>query len=400
MFPPTNGGQLRCYNLLTELGRAHKVDALTIQDLTHLNTKDSLITYFSPAYNPPVKDLFDLLPKKIANALRYRWYSNSIFSSAQIIFLDFFTIIKQLVSQNQYDIVILEHVSTIALATVIKRFSPTTMLVLDAHNVDHLLLKEELGNSLNKRRLKQIKRIKKIESTLFRRIHAFLACSETDKLILESVNKNRINGIIVPNGVDTKNKAFISTIKSKKNILFCGALNTIANRSGLQWFLNEIWPRLKNRVQGITLTVIGSGLNTKDFQQYFSDNQIIFKGFIMSLTEEYENAYLSIVPLQIGSGTRLKILESMAYGIPVISTTKGAEGVNYPNNTIQIANTAEHFIEKIEFLINDKETYQDQRYSARKFVEQKYSWEAIINKLNIKINDLLEQHKEKNQNCL
>jgi glycosyltransferase involved in cell wall biosynthesis len=139
------------------------------------------------------------------------------------------------------------------------------------------------------------------------------------------------------------------------------------------------------------LVVIGSGVPSNSILKKMEENGISFSGKVNSVSEYYEQAAICIVPLLSGSGTRLKVLEAMSLGVPIVSTEKGAEGISYTNSKdILIANKSEEFVERIQTLLENVKLRIEIASNARKLIEAKYDWSHIgglmTNSLNESIN--------------
>ncbi|NJM15827.1 MAG: glycosyltransferase [Bacteroidales bacterium] len=229
------------------------------------------------------------------------------------------------------------------------------------------------------------------ESHLSCFVNTVLTCSEKDASIFQDINRNKINTIVVPNGTDTSLKEFIARLTRNETLIFCGDLNTVANHNGLLWFCARVWPLLKQARAGIKLIVTGGGENNPHFDKFKQDPNIEFKGRVADLKDYYLQARIAIVPLHVGSGTRLKILEAMSYGIPVVSTSLGAEGIECENKThILIADNATDFSTAIINIFNNNEELESMRKRARKLVEEKYEVAVVKNQQKDLISDIID----------
>ena len=148
------------------------------------------------------------------------------------------------------------------------------------------------------------------------------------------------------------------------------------------WFYGTIWPKLKTTIKGITLTVIGRNGHDNAYAPLKIDSQINFIGEVMDVSPFYHKNNIAIVPLLEGSGTRLKILEAMSFGLPVISTSIGADGINYIlNKNIVIANTLEEFEKGIKLLTSNKHLSKTISEKAHQLINNKYQWSVIVGKM-------------------
>jgi glycosyltransferase involved in cell wall biosynthesis len=391
IFPPENGGQLRCFYLINELSKKFNVHVVLHQKIHEINSNEADLKFdnsirFYSSFKIKKSTGFNniFLLSKLFNAIKYRIYVRNIFAgSADSNLLEYYSIINKLLVAIDFDYVLLEHLVSLNAQSLIRRKSPKSKIILDAHNVDHELMELEfMINSNLKPNKKLVNRTKKIESSLYKKIDFLLACSEIDKTKFEKLNNNKLKVFNIPNGVDTIHKPFIKDIPFSVDLIFCGALNTEANYTGLYWFINEIWPLIISQNPNIHLNIIGSGMYSVDLKFLSSQKNINFIGRVKTVNEYYNKSRISIVPILIGSGSRLKILEAMSFGLPVVSTSKGAEGIACKHmNDIFIADSIEEFASSVIDLINDPNLYDFIRTNASLLVKKNYSWDAIGIKL-------------------
>jgi glycosyltransferase involved in cell wall biosynthesis len=177
------------------------------------------------------------------------------------------------------------------------------------------------------------------------------AVSEFDLKIFKKLFP-RSNIFIFRNVVSKKN--IKKTNNKKFNILISGTFgaNTSPMNISTRWFLQDIYPLIKNKIKNLKIYIVGMHSNN-EFKS--SDKNIIVKGWVKDITNFFGLASLAVVPLKYESGTRFKILEAGLYKIPVISTSLGAEGLKYKNNkNIIIEDSADKFAAKIIYLSKNK----------------------------------------------
>ena len=372
-IPPKNGGALRCYHLCTELATYFDVTLITLQPASDIgDTNFKNIKILNPA--KPLK--LDGFQAKLMNAIRYRWYMGTLKGPAEATVLDFYPVLKQLSKTETFDYILMEHLSSMALGKAIKNWWPNALRIVDQHNVDHLLYKQSCDLRVKKNK-KSFDRLKYQESHMHTYADYFFACSTKDVTELSLLNKNRIKGLLVPNG--TTQKKFVQKDFSEPSLIFCGSLDYTPNKNGLLWFYETIWPRLKSSITGITLTVIGRNGQDNAYAPLKIDPQINFVGEVKDVTPYYQKNNIAIAPLLEGSGTRLKILEAMSFGLPVISTSIGAEGINYTlNKNIIIANTLEEFELGLKVLTSKIDLSKTISEKALQLIDKKYQWSVIV----------------------
>lgn len=391
LYPPTNGGQLRCFHIGTELSKHFEVVLLTLQPR---DTFPDRIKSQIQILNPKKKVKYRSFLDRIKNAVKFRWIMRSMTQSADATVLNFYGLIKDLKREGDvFDFVIMEHLSSMKLGKVIKSTFPKAIRIVDQHNVDHLLHKQN-HNPMNRKESKTYKDLFQLESNLSSFADLFFACSDYDVEILQSLNNNKIKGFVIPNGT-TDNFSTLPRDFSDKSLLFCGSLDYPPNKSGLIWFYHNIWLDLVDAVPDVKFTIIGRNGDDAEYDELKSHANINFIGTVGKVDPYYQNSNIAIVPLHEGSGTRLKILEAMKFGNPVLSTTVGAQGINYTDQVdIMIADDAASFLDLLKkvFLTPDISRLSNMSESALQLVRNNYTWEIIGQKMLTYLKEINQQN--------
>jgi glycosyltransferase involved in cell wall biosynthesis len=195
---------------------------------------------------------------------------------------------------------------------------------------------------------------------------------------------NRIH--IIPNGVDLDYYRPNRIEPTPNTLIHNGALTFDANYDAMHYFLQDIFPRIRAQVLEATLRITGSTVGVA-IEQLPLDPGVTFTGHVQDIRPIVASSWACVVPLRIGGGTRLKILEAMALGTPVIATSKGAEGLDVtPGEDILIADEPAEFAIQTIRLLRNGDLRRHLAHNARKLVERKYSWIEMGQKLN----DVLE----------
>lgn len=372
-----NGGMQRCFHIIHQLAKYFDLTAIIHQhkenffQAANAYPEISSIKIYSTRDEKRTKDLFSLLPVNLEEAMRYRWIKKDFTKSADGSFLKYYPVLKRLLKNNQYDTIILENLFTTNATKTIRKYAKTATIIYDAHNVDSNLATYIESKHLNG--------IRKAESNLYKNVNALFACSENDKSDFLRMNNYKLPVAVIPNGVcvgKLSNQGMLNM--TPDFILFCGALWTAANREGLLWFYDNVWPAVRKSYPNLKLLIVGSGELTEGSERLTVDPSLVFSGSVKDVKPFYDKATVAIVPLLSGSGTRLKILEAMGFGLPVISTAKGAEGIKFTNEKdIIIADNAKEFSEKLIRLLGEQDRRILISISGREMVEKKYDWNII-----------------------
>jgi len=384
IYPPVVGGSQRYFHIIHQLSRFFDLSIIIFQD--EISFRKAVIEYpaiakvkiYSTQDYPSIKDLFSLLPPKFENAFRYRWIKKNLFGTADGNFLKYYPLLKKVLQQQTFDAVILENLSTLNSLPVLKKYGRKAKVIYNAHNVDSHLANVGINNwGVKKEYLKQIE---ETERNFGKMVDAVFTCSEKDRSDLIAMNNGNLLAGVVPNGVAIPTILYDLSVRLDKPgyIIFCGALWTEPNSEGLNWFCKEVWTLIRMEFPGLKLLVVGSGELPQKFAELRKIDSLEFTGRVEDVKPWYNKAAISVVPLINGSGTRLKVLEAMGLGVPLVSTKKGAEGIEYTNGKdILIADTAAEFADTVIELLKDKEKRISISQAARKLAEVKYDWNIV-----------------------
>lgn len=279
------------------------------------------------------------------------------------------------------DAAIIEHTRHAATLDYVKRAVPGCIRVINSHNVDSVLQESQRATAGSPQAVDRfVRRAIRHERRLGRWGHALWTCSDEDTRRYEQIGVGCADIATVPNGVDTTSVGFRARRQTEvPRLLFIGTLCYEPNEHGLLWFHRHVWPALKARIPGLRLRIVGR-LPTPAIQRIGVDDGIELFADAPSTAVHLDDATVFICPLFSGSGTRLKLLEAFSAGIPVVSTTIGAEGLGGRHGEhLLAADDAEAFLREITTLLEQPQAADRMRTTARTFVADTYDWEIIVN---------------------
>jgi glycosyltransferase involved in cell wall biosynthesis len=386
IYPPVNGGMLRGINLLHQYAKYFEVTVILHQDSKSLLPAFEEFpalkncTVLSTKEQKKEFDLFSFLPERIAKALRYRYWNRSLKGTADDNFLQTYPILRRIFGKKKFDYVVFEDLTVINIAKIIRRYQPKARIIYDAYNVNTRLAEAAVNNGYGDKTTYNL--IKEAESSLNTLIDYVFTCSNSDLEQLRVMNKGVLHGTVIPNGVrvppDLPEKS-----KETGNLFFCGSLDYSPNREGLLWFCKEVFPLILEQKPFVKLMVIGKGDPGEELLELLKNEAVIFYGKVDKLEGYYRKAAVAVVPLLTGSGTRLKVLEAMGMGVPVISTTIGAEGIEHTTGkNILLADDPAGFAKAVIKLVENGKLAEDLATSAYMLVKNKYDWNIIGNKMS------------------
>lgn len=388
-YPPDSGDRIRIFNLFKRLAESHEIQLISLlydkQEYEHIRFLERLFSKVIPVYCVP-KPFIKHLPGLWKFGLRGIPFE--LYFKYQV---DVQQAIREISKEFPYNILQVEH-STMAFYlryhvprndahTVIDQYD----IVYDqakriAHYVTHPLVKARYWLFSYQMR--------HWEPRYVGRYDLCLCASQNDQQKLHKINP-RLNVKILPNGVDTKEIELIPERKISPNFLFIGKMHYYPSVDAVKYFIQSVFPLIENKYPNAKFFVIGR--NPPKELITLSRENIFFTGYVENLRPYYENAGVVVTPLRSGSGTRLKILEAMAMGKPVVTTSIGCEGLAVQDGVhLYIADSPEDFVRKIDILLTNKAVRRSIIFNARKLVVDKYDWDVITQQLQRYYDDLKE----------
>lgn len=276
-------------------------------------------------------------------------------------------VIKNMFNNNNYDYVICDYTQNSAYGYIIKSISPNTKIVLIEHDVCFQGLGRKLelcSNPIKKNIIKnQYNMLKNYETKCLKDFDYVITLNSKDGKIISEYSKVHIlNPYINIMDLDKKEHEGI-------NIMFWGAMNRMENEDAVMYFINEIWPNVNK--ENVKFYIVGSNPSV-EVKKLESEN-IVVTGFVEDPKEVFEKMDISIVPLRLGAGVKIKVLESLAAGLPVLTTDVGAEGIMVENRRdILIENNPKEFAESLNKLIVDKEKRYIISSNGKRVIQKHY----------------------------
>ena len=288
--------------------------------------------------------------------------------------------LEKLVKEQHFDAVHFDHLH---LAHYVECFKGTPCF-LDAHNVEYKLLErcfqvEPWGIKKMLYRQQALK-MRSFEAMKINEFKSVFACSLEDKEILSSLVSGQTPVNVIANGVDTGycTPALNQDQDGEASLIFTGAMDWLPNDDAITYFCNKILPLIWHKKELVKLYVVGKKPSTVVKDLAVRDPRVIVTGRVEDVRPYIRRAKVSIVPLRIGGGTRLKILEAMSMSKAIVSTSIGAEGIAYTEGkNILVADTPQDFADKVLFLLDNVQKTQEIGTEARKFVLEQYDWDII-----------------------
>ena len=355
--------------------QGNEIKILALNTLKHFVNTESLPGYFKTDFHLEAITI-DTSVKSIpafVNLFSDQSYNISRFYSSA-----FEKRLTEILKTNKYDVVLAESLFMFPYLEAIRKNS-SAKIVLRAHNVEHIIwerLCDSETNPLKKWYLKTLtKKLKKYEVTHLNKPDAILAITKEDQQIFNLLGCT-IPIHVTPLGIDLKDYQPSEENKSEWCLFHLGSMDWLPNLEAVKWFLENCWNAIHNEFSGLKLFLAGRGFPKSLMENNFPN--VICEGEIADSNKYMHDKQIMIVPLLSGSGMRVKIIQGMALEKTIISTSIGAEGIQFTNGeNILIANTPLEFLAAVKKCLADKNYAKQIGENGRKLVAEKYSNEAI-----------------------
>ncbi|MBS0431178.1 MAG: glycosyltransferase [Proteobacteria bacterium] len=374
-YPPREGHQLRTFHLLRALASVHEVHLLSCL------RPDDVLDEAGPLREMLAGFETFAVPGARSRAALARTLGMSLLSSTPFVVRRYEIPAMRARVAGLVAGFDLLHIDMLPLMTYVDPVNPKPV-ILNAHNVEQLLLKRRIevepGRFARAFLRGQLPRLAAFERNACRRADALLACSQADAETLRALAPETPVHV-VPNGVDLAfNRSEADLPCHPAQLVFVGQMGWFPNRDGMEWFLAEVLPRILSARPDVRLTVVGvpDGLRVPENVAA----NVHLAGFVDDVRPYIEDSAVYVVPLRTGSGTRLKILEAMALGKAIVTTTVGAEGIALEHGTDALfADRPEAFAHTVLDLLSKPAEIRRLGIHARELAERQYGWEAIGN---------------------
>lgn len=383
-YPPDNGSRIRVYNLLKTLATRHIVHLISFTDdvqgaaegMRVLNgwlERIELVPYcdFQPRRWKAVMGYFSPYPRSVVDTFNLEMKEK----------------VEQFTNSTFFDAVI---ASQIDMARYLRGLSGSCLLL------------EELELSIlyeNAHKAKSAYRKARAMLTWWKLanyvrgfsdiIHGCTVVSEREKKLSQETLKSNVRIKVIPNGVDVDYYSGDYGDLEAYSMVYSGSLTYGANFDAMAYFLANIYPLVQAEIPQVKLYITGK-VDGVPLERLPKLPGVIFTGYLTDIRPRVAQSWVSVAPLRVGGGTRLKILESLALGTPVVATNKGAEGLDLaPDKDLFIADQPIDFAQKVVRILKDRQLRDSLGAQGRKTVNERYSWHGIGSEFNQFIEEMV-----------
>ncbi len=397
-YPPQRGDRIRSYNFIKQLSKRHDITLVffaesesDIEAVKHLQPFCERVEWvkFSPSF-ASINTAIHCL-SRIPLQVHY-WYSPQMQRK-----------INQLLAEENFQLI---HAQLFRMGQyVIKTEGIAKVLDLCDSLALNLSRRAELDCTPKRFLVKlEEKRVRRYEVEIMKAFDSGTVVAHFDRDYLLNQD-NSLNLSVVPMGVDLKyfqplkvnndsNGADVTekqnmtlTVQEdfaddrSKNLLFTGTMNYFPNSDAVIYFCNNVFPLIQKRYPDATFYIVGNH-PTEQIRRLSEQKGVVVTGYVPDIRPYFEKASVFVAPLRAGSGIQTKNLEAMAMGIPIVTTSIGAMGLEAETDTeLLIADTPETFAERVIHLIENPDIRQNLANAGRKRVEASYDWQVLVNRL-------------------
>jgi glycosyltransferase involved in cell wall biosynthesis len=378
--PPRFGGQRRLDGLMRSLAKRHEVDVISFtatDEFTEPSLADTR-SYCADVVTFRDLEFADRRKKRLLQLrsfISHRSYEHLLFARRS----EFEARLQRMIDAGGYEIVQFEFAQMAAFRA---RAQGKTRFVLDEHNIEFDIVRRtaEADVSLGRKLYSAVnwRKLKREERRSWRRFDGVTVTSERDAHVLRDLNPSA-RVAVIPNGVDIERFMPPEQAPDSDSLLFFGAVNYHPNFDGITHFIDNVFPKILAQKPNTKLWIVGPAPDSIIARR---NQNIEVTGFVDQVEPYIDRAGVVIVPLRIGGGTRLKIVEAMAKAKGIVSTRVGAEGIDVVNEEhALLADTDQDFADSTLRVMGDQALAKRLGQAARQLAERSYAWPSLASRL-------------------
>ncbi len=378
-WPPIEGGTIGMYNFITKIADAgNEVKVLAANTNKYFVKIDEVPEDFKKKTNFEL-EYIDLSIKPVDAFLNL--FTDKSYHVQRFISKKFEKRLIEILQSETFDIVQIEYLYMSPYLEVVRKYSKAKV-VLRAHNIEHLIWKriaDEEKNPVKKFYLRHLATtLENYERGILDKYDAIIPVTAKDAEFFKQ--NSSVPVVDAPFSIDTEKFSNYINDEPEQALFHIGSMNWMPNEEGIKWFVKEVWPEVSKKHENLKLYLAGREMPKWLVNLNMKNLEVI--GEVDDAYEFMSSKSILVSPLFSGSGIRVKIIESMALGKAVISTTIGAEGINYTDGKdILLANNKEEFIEAISKLYTDKLFTRELGKNALELVREQHDIAKVVDKL-------------------
>jgi len=379
-WPPDDGSSIAVYNMAKGLmDSGIELYLLCINTKKHFKADANIPESFKK--NVHFQSIYQNTNPNLFSAILNLFSSHSYFVS-RFKFGAFKSALTSKLKSQKFDIVQLEGVFMASYIPTIRKYS-NAKIVLRAHNVEHLIWERHLSHEKRIYRKKYLEvqtiRLKRFELRTLMEVDAIVPISKVDELVFKNLGFNKPI-LTCMTGVDTAAYSSIDVVKKAKSVFYIGSMDWLPNQEAVWWFIQYCWPIIIQKIPDARFFVGGKGMPLQFF--HITEPGIHIIESVPNATSFFMEHEVMVVPLLSGSGIRIKIIEGMAYGKAIVSTTVGAEGIGYTDQkNILIADDPISFANGVIQLLQNTQLRYTVETEAKDFAKTNFDIKEVVKPL-------------------
>ncbi len=389
-YPANDGSSIAICNLAEGIAdEGIELHILSVNTKKHFKSDNTIPVSFikKTNYQSVYKDTNTSLLGAFTNL-----FSPTSYFVSRFFFKEYEEALIKKLTETYFDVIQLEGVFMATYISTIRKYS-NAKITLRAHNIEHQIWERHLPhekNWLKKQYLNiQSKRLKTFELDVFSLVDAVITITDEDKKgIQKFAHQQKIHTCLTGINLETYNQVHQPT--QPNTVFHFASMDWLPNIEAVEWLLSNVWNEVLIKIPDAQLILAGRGMPEK-IKQASSKNITIIEDVADSVLF-YATYDIMLVPLWSGSGLRIKLVEGLAYGKAIITTSIGAEGIPYTKNKeLLIADTQEDFVKMIVDLLSNSSKKQQLQINARALAETHFEYRKLASELILFYNQLISK---------
>lgn len=377
-LPFYSGGRIRTYNWLRFLCKKHEIHLISF-----IESEDEL------KYIPEIRNYcarVETVLRKPVRGFKFKFFY--LFGNAPYYIRQFYSesmdkIIKHSLENNSYDLIHATHLTMAYYVRDVKGIAKVAEAI-DCLTRNSLQQLHKGRNLID--RLKAFidwRKIKRYEISVYPRFDNCIIASSKDKEFLERLSPHSgLKISVISNGIDTEYFSPQAVKEDFPSLVFTGDMSYPPNEDAMFYFCADILPLIEKSYPDIKLYIVGGNISPELKRFISGKKNVILTGFVKDIRPCLAKAVVSICPLRVGTGVKNKVLEAMAMGKAVISSSIGQEGIDILPETDVVTDNPEGFAQRTIKLLSNKDLRDKIAFEGRKIVEASYNWKIFAERLD------------------
>jgi glycosyltransferase involved in cell wall biosynthesis len=395
VIPANNGAKIRIFATNTILTRRHEITMVSVQE--------------GGAARPAVESTPPWKDYQVGYSISHRWqtilkscFSRYCYGQVKVLDSTYQAFVEELLKKEDFDVIWLATFNmTPYFERCIQGKYTRPLVLLDLHNVDEMyygsFIRSDVSWLVRLYAAFEVMKSKRMQRIWFPRFDAILCVSDEDLKVTQSYLNGHTQAWLVPNGVDvdyfTPAPYPLVSPNPAPVLVFGGSMDVVMNQDAVRWFVSTILPILQKQIPEIQFWAVGRN-PPASLVELDGKNGVRVTGTVPDVREYYRQADVFIIPSRFGSGTKLKAMEAMSMGLPVVSTSIGVQGIHVESGRhLCIADEPAEFAANVIELLHDRPRAARMGVEGRQQVVAHYSWEGIVHQIEDRLSELLQDRQ-------